>query len=74
MAEWYLNRNGTDLEIQKYLAQALYAEERYEEVVPIDTRILTEEPENVASLKRLGKIYIRLGQYAKAAICGSGCG
>jgi len=69
MAEWYLNRNGTDLEIQKYLAQALYAEERYEEVVPIDTRILTEEPENVASLKRLGKIYIRLGQYAKAAEC-----
>lgn len=66
MAEWYLDQNLYDVDIQRYLANALYAQEHYAEAAEAYGRVLRDAPKDIQALERQASTYMQIGQYAKA--------
>jgi tetratricopeptide (TPR) repeat protein len=68
MAEWYLDENNYDAEVQRYLANSIYAEESYEEAVVAYERVLQDNSEDMLSLESQAKAYMQIGEYEKALV------
>lgn len=66
MSKWYLDANVFDVQVQRHLANALYASENFEEAAEAYTRVLREEPANVLALERKAAAYMQLERYSKA--------
>ncbi len=68
MAEWHLEQNMYDAEIQLYLANARYTREEFAEAAEAYGRVLRDTPRNVRALERQAASYMHLGQYDKALV------
>jgi len=68
MAEWYINKNVYDVEVQRHLANALYAMGSLEEAAEAYGRVLQEAPKNVYALERQASAYMQIKQYEKALV------
>ena len=68
MAEWYLEQHMFDADIQLYLANALYAQESFEEAAKAYDRVLRESPMDVQVMERQADAYMQVQQYEKALV------
>jgi tetratricopeptide (TPR) repeat protein len=68
MAEWYLEQNTYDSDVQRYLANARYTNEEFTEAAEAYSRVLRESPKDIQALERQTSAYMLLGQYDKALI------
>ncbi len=66
MAEWYLDQNMSDTDVQRYLANALYAQEEFEAAVETYGRVLLGDPKDFKALESQAAAYMHLQQYEKA--------
>ena len=66
MAEWYFDQNMYDGDVQRYLANALYAQEQFEEAVEAYGRVLRNAPEDPVAMERQAAARMQLGQYEEA--------
>ncbi len=66
MAQWFLEENHYNEEIQYYLANAFFAQEDYVNAVDAFGRVLKDSPRDVLVLEKLGSAHINLKEYAKA--------
>ena len=66
MATWFLDQNMYDPDVQRYLADALYAEKEYKEAVSAYDRVLGDAPDNKMALDHQADGYIKLEEYEKA--------
>ena len=66
MATWYFDQNTYDPDIQHYLANALFDQEKFDEAITAFNLVLRDSPENVSAMERLATIYIQTKQYEKA--------
>lgn len=68
MAEWYLDENLNDADIQRYLANALYDQGNFAEAAEVYGRVLRDAPKDIQALERQASTYMQIGQYAKALV------
>lgn len=68
MAEWYLEQNMYDDEVQLYLANARYAREEFSEAAEAYGVVLRNAPRDVDALERQSISYMHLQQYEKALL------
>lgn len=68
MAEWYLDQNLYDVDIQRYLAKALSAQGNFEEAAEAYGRVLREAPKDIDTLEQQASNYMQVGQYEKALV------
>lgn len=66
MAEWYLEQNMYDAEVQLYLANARFTREEFAEAAEAYGVVLRDTPRNVSALERQATSYMLLEQYEKA--------
>ncbi len=66
MARWYLEANEYNGDIQRYLANALFAKEEYEEAVEAYRRVLVDNPDDAQALEKMADAYMHLDNYADA--------
>ncbi len=65
MAEWYLDQNMFDVDIQRYLANALYSQENFKDAVLSYAKVLSQTPKDVLALERQAAAYMHLQQFEK---------
>ena len=68
MAEWYLDQNMHDTEIQRYLADALYAQEEFEAAIEAYGRVLRSAPNDFKAMELQAAAYMQIQQYEKALV------
>ena len=68
MAEWYLEQNTYDGDVQRYLANALYAKEEYAKSAEAYKRVLRESPKDIDALQKQTSAYMLLKQYDNALV------
>jgi tetratricopeptide (TPR) repeat protein len=68
MAEWYQEQNTYDTEVQRYLANALYATEDYAKAAEAYQRVLRENSKDIQALQQQTSAYMLLEQYENALI------
>lgn len=68
MAEWYLEGNLNDLEIQRYMANALFAQDRHEEAEKAYAKILIQDPDLVQVKQRRAVSLLQLERYEEALV------
>ncbi len=68
MAEWYLDQNVFDIEIQLYLANARYVREEFVEAAEAYGKVLSNSPRNARALTRQAASYMQVGEYEKALV------
>ncbi len=68
MVDWYFDQNMYDDDVQRYLANALYAQEKFEEAVEAYTRVLGNTPGDVLAMERQALAQMQLGEYEKALV------
>ena len=66
MAEWYFDQNMYDADVQRCLANSLYAQEKFEEAAEAYSRILRNAPRDVPALERQSAALMQFGQYERA--------
>ena len=66
VATWYLDQNLYDADVQRYLANALYAEGNFQEAVTAYDRVLRDNPEDVEALEQQVNACLQLQNYEKA--------
>jgi len=66
MAEWYFDQNMYDADVQRYLANALFDQEKFEEAVVAYDRVLRDSPEDIVAMEQQSAAYMQIGQYEKA--------
>lgn len=68
MAEWHLERNLYDAEVQLHLANARYAREEFAEAAEAYGRILHDTPKDIPALERQALSFMKLGEYENALV------
>ncbi len=68
MAEWYLDQNMFDADIQLYLANARYTREEFTEAAEAYGQVLRNSPRDARALARQAASYMQVGQYEKALL------
>ncbi len=68
MAEWYLEANTYDVDVQRYLANALYAREDFVAAAEAYGKVLREFPRDVQTLEKQVDAYLQVQQYEKALV------
>lgn len=68
MAEWYLEQNTYDADIQLYLANARYAREEFAEAAEAYGLVLRDTPRDVLALELQASSYMQIQQYDKALV------
>ena len=68
MAEWYLDENLFDADIQLCLANARYAREEFTEAAEAYAQVLRNSPRDASALTRQAASYMQVGQYEKALV------
>lgn len=68
MAEWYLEGNVSDSDVERYLANALYAKEDYAGAAKEYARVLRTAPLDVEALEKQASAYMLLQQYEDALV------
>ncbi len=68
MAEWYLDENINDVDVQRYLANALYAQEEFEAAVEAYASVLRGAPKDLKTLESQADAYMQLHRYEKALV------
>lgn len=68
MTEWYLDVNIYNVDVQRYLANALYAQESFEDAVGAYDRVLLELPDDVLALERHAGACMQVQKYEKALV------
>ncbi len=68
MAEWYLDQNMFDVDIQRYLANALYSQENFKDAVLSYAKVLSQTPKDVLALENQAAAYMHLQQFEKALV------
>ena len=66
MAQWFLEENNYDEDVQYYLANALFAQEDYSDAVDAYKRVLRDSPGDVLALEKLAIAYMTLDDYEEA--------
>jgi tetratricopeptide (TPR) repeat protein len=66
MAAWYFDQNTYDADVQRYLANALYGEEKFEEAVVAYDRVLRDAPDDIEAMENQAAAYMQLKEYEKA--------
>ena len=66
MATWYLDQNLYDADVQRYLANALYAEGKFQEAITAYDRVLRDNPEDIEALEQQVNACLQLQNYEKA--------
>ena len=66
MADWYFDQNMYDPDVQRYLANSLYAQEKFEEAAEAYGRVLRNAPGDALALEHQAAAQMQLGQYEKA--------
>ncbi|RKX40256.1 MAG: hypothetical protein DRP64_12910 [Verrucomicrobia bacterium] len=67
-AEWYLEENAYDVDVQRYLANALYAREDFAAAAEAFGKVLRELPRNVQVLEQQASSFMQVQQYEKALV------
>lgn len=68
MAEWHFEKNVHDADIQRYLANALYAQESFEAAAEAYDRVSRDFPKDIQSREQQVFAYMQTGQYEKALV------
>ena len=66
LTRWYFEKNHHDSEVQRYLANALFVQEKYKDSIVEYNRVLADFPRDARALETQAKAYIYLEQYEKA--------
>jgi tetratricopeptide (TPR) repeat protein len=66
MTGWYFDRNTYDPDIQRYLANALFNQKKFDEAIAAFSRVLRDSPEDTHAMERLATAYMQTEQYEKA--------
>ncbi len=66
VAQWYQRQNMYNEDVQRYMANAFYQQEKYSEAAEAYERVLKDSPKNVEALENQSVSYMRLEQYDKA--------
>jgi len=66
MATWYFDQNTYDPDIQRYLANALFDQEKFDEAITAYRRVLRDSPEDLLAMERLATAYMQNKQYEEA--------
>ena len=66
MAEWYLDQNMYDIDVQRYLANSLYDLEDFDEAAKAYDRVLRGMPNDFNAMTSQASAYMQLQQYEKA--------
>jgi tetratricopeptide (TPR) repeat protein len=66
MAEWYLEQNTYDVDVQRYLANARYVAEEFAIAAEEYSRVLQDLPKDQPALEKQASSYMLLKQYDKA--------
>jgi tetratricopeptide (TPR) repeat protein len=66
MAGWYFDQNTYDPDIQRYLANALFDQEKFAEAITAYRRVLRDSPEDILAMERLATAYMQNKQYEEA--------
>jgi len=67
-AEWYLEENAYDVDVQRYLANALYAREDFAAAAEAFGKVLRELPRDVQVLEQQASAFMQVQQYEKALV------
>lgn len=67
-AEWYLEENAYDVDVQRYLANALYAQEDFGAAAEAFGKVLRELPRDTQVLEQQANAYMQVQQYEKALV------
>ena len=68
MAEWYLEVNAYDVDVQRHLANALYAREDFAAAAEAFGKVLRELPRDTHCLEQQVGAYMQVRQYEKALV------
>lgn len=68
MAEWYLDENTSDPDVQRYLARAHYAQEDFAGAAEAYGRLLRDSPKDLPAMQGQATAYMQLEQYEKALV------
>jgi len=68
MSEWYLDQNLHDSDVQRYLANSLYAQEEYEAAIEAYERVLLGVPSDFDALEAQTSARMQLQQYEQALL------
>ena len=68
MARWYHKQNQYDEDVQRFLANALFQTENYEEAAEAYTRVLKDAPKDVVALEQQVEAYMMLKKFEKALV------
>jgi len=66
VAQWYQSKNIYNEDVQRYLANAYYSQEKYVEAAAAYERVLKDSPRDIVVLEALSIAYMRLEQFDKA--------
>jgi tetratricopeptide (TPR) repeat protein len=69
MSRWYLEQNEYDENVGRYLANALYQNEKYDEAAEAYARVMKFNPNDLEALEQQAKSYILLEEYDNALTC-----
>ncbi|MDF7806775.1 tetratricopeptide repeat protein [Pontiellaceae bacterium B12219] len=69
MSRWYLEQNEYDEDVGRYLANALFINEQYEEAVEAYARVVKYNANDLEALEQQAKAYIILEDYEEALAC-----
>lgn len=67
-AEWYLEENAYDVDVQRYLANALYAREDFAAAAEAFGKVLRTLPRDVQVLEQQASAFMQVQQYEKALV------
>lgn len=66
MSRWYLEENPYNANVQRYLANALFTQEKFVEAANAYGRVLKDNPGDVEALEQQAQSYMYLKEYAQA--------
>ena len=66
MAEWYLEENNYDADIQRYMANAYFGKEEFEKAAEAYERVLKDSSKDVDAREKQAKAYMHLSEWERA--------
>lgn len=66
VAQWYQEQNPYNEDVQRYMANAYFKQEKYDAAAVAYDRVLKDSPSNTEALENQSIAYMRLEQYDKA--------